>query len=33
MINKFRDTDTKNDIMDDIDILSIFIFIYIQILF
>ena len=29
MINKFRDTDTKNDIMDDIDILSIFIFIYI----
>ena len=29
MINKFRDIDTKNDIIDDIDILSIFIFIYI----
>ena len=29
MINKFRDIDTKNDIINDIDILSIFIFIYI----
>ena len=29
MINKFWVIDTKNDIVDDIDILSVFIFIYI----